>query len=227
MPTFMLLLVVGSSIWVGIDAFNLAKTSNGKGPGGTSPAAWVVGCLMLWIVFFPYYLVKRGKPQLSPSTSSSDSARPRRECPHCRSQMRADASVCLQCQRESDPWENRDGVSWVFRPSGNYYLDEARNTWVKQERLPPLLLHSCHVFLKWPRTPAAAASPILHVTTAIVRPHRCLYRWVSYRTPSPRGAGRKPHVTWSTGAPRDPSERISPIWERARASVSWPRSSAS
>jgi hypothetical protein len=60
-----LLLVVGSTIWVGIDASNLGVQRGRLGGGSLdmSTASWVVCCLLLWIVAFPCYLVARGKYQ--------------------------------------------------------------------------------------------------------------------------------------------------------------------
>jgi hypothetical protein len=60
-----LLLVIGTSIWVGIDAGNLGVKRGRLGGGGLdmSVAAWVVCCLLLWIIAFPCYLVARGRYQ--------------------------------------------------------------------------------------------------------------------------------------------------------------------
>jgi hypothetical protein len=50
----MFLVVIGTSIWVGIDA-----SSIGAGKVGTGPIGWFLFCLLLWIVGFPVYLAKR------------------------------------------------------------------------------------------------------------------------------------------------------------------------
>jgi len=50
--------VVGTTIWVGIDA------SRREWGDGLGPASWVVFCLLLWIVAFPIYLVKRNNAPL-------------------------------------------------------------------------------------------------------------------------------------------------------------------
>ena len=52
--------VVGSSIWVAVDASNIGCPRGGKGVLDMSPAGWCVACLLLWIVAFPCYLAKRG-----------------------------------------------------------------------------------------------------------------------------------------------------------------------
>lgn len=63
MVGFIWLCILGSVIWVGIDASNLGM-QRGKLGGGSldmGVASWVVCCLLLWIVAFPCYLVARGK----------------------------------------------------------------------------------------------------------------------------------------------------------------------
>jgi hypothetical protein len=59
-----LLLVIGSSVWVGVDASNLGVRSGRLGGGSLldmSIASWVVCCLLLWIIAFPCYLAARGR----------------------------------------------------------------------------------------------------------------------------------------------------------------------
>jgi hypothetical protein len=60
-----LLVVIATSIWVGIDAGNLGMQRGRLGGGmiDMSVAAWVVCCLLVWIIAFPCYLVARGKYQ--------------------------------------------------------------------------------------------------------------------------------------------------------------------
>jgi hypothetical protein len=45
------IVILGTTIWVMADASNR----------GMSPWTWGAGCLLLWIVAFPYYLVQRQK----------------------------------------------------------------------------------------------------------------------------------------------------------------------
>jgi hypothetical protein len=57
------LLVMGSAIWVGIDASNLGM-QRGRIGGGTldmGVASWVLATLLIWIVGFPCYLIARGR----------------------------------------------------------------------------------------------------------------------------------------------------------------------
>ncbi len=65
-PILVLLLVVATDLWVYADA----KAQRERGTpvvlsAGSlnvdTPVAWFVGCLLLWIVFFPLYITRRGK----------------------------------------------------------------------------------------------------------------------------------------------------------------------
>jgi len=70
MLDLLLLLVLGSSIWAALDAQALISRGADKKNLGGGPAAIFIGCLLLWIVIFPYYLVKRSKLPASSTASS-------------------------------------------------------------------------------------------------------------------------------------------------------------
>ncbi|HVA04757.1 MAG TPA: hypothetical protein VMU64_13555 [Acidimicrobiales bacterium] len=56
-----LLLVIGTSVWVYADARNLG-VRRGIRPGkalDATPGQWFVFCLVFWIIFFPSYLATR------------------------------------------------------------------------------------------------------------------------------------------------------------------------
>jgi hypothetical protein len=53
-----LLVVLSTTIWVGVDA---SAKDFSRSSFARSTAVWVIGCLALWIVVFPIYLVQRGK----------------------------------------------------------------------------------------------------------------------------------------------------------------------
>jgi hypothetical protein len=56
------LVVLGTSIWVLIDAKAIGvKKGQIKGMGNLGPWAWFFVCLLLWIIGFPFYLAKRGE----------------------------------------------------------------------------------------------------------------------------------------------------------------------
>jgi hypothetical protein len=138
-----LLVAVATTIWVGVDA------SRRDWGDGTGTAGWVVGCILLWIIFFPIYLAKRGKAPLKVQAVGGAAeveggyglprAQLYRECPHCKEPMRRDASVCPHCRNESSPWRFHDG-RWWFRESEDApweWLDESRNEWVALQPVAP------------------------------------------------------------------------------------------
>ena len=52
--------VAGSTIWVGRDYLAMAR-SYGKDPDADLVTAWIIGCFVMWIIFFPLYLSTRPK----------------------------------------------------------------------------------------------------------------------------------------------------------------------
>jgi hypothetical protein len=61
MTALIVLVVVISSTWVGFDASGRDFTTTGKWTMARGPVGWAVGCLLLWIIFFPAYLVQRSR----------------------------------------------------------------------------------------------------------------------------------------------------------------------
>lgn len=56
------LIVLGTSIWVAVDASSIGvKKGQIKGIANMGPAGWFFVCLLLWIVGFPVYLSKRSE----------------------------------------------------------------------------------------------------------------------------------------------------------------------
>jgi hypothetical protein len=56
------LVIIGTSIWVAIDASNIgARRGLVKGLANMGPAGWFFCCLLLWIIGFPVYLAKRSE----------------------------------------------------------------------------------------------------------------------------------------------------------------------
>ncbi len=59
MDTWITIWVFGSSGWVYADAKNLGvKRGQVKGLANMSPMSWFVACVLLWVVAFPFYLIK-------------------------------------------------------------------------------------------------------------------------------------------------------------------------
>ena len=60
MEVVMVLIVLGTSIWVLFDAMRIGiKKGQIEGFADLSAVGWFFACLLLWIVVFPLYLVKR------------------------------------------------------------------------------------------------------------------------------------------------------------------------
>jgi hypothetical protein len=58
MGTLILLVVVATTVWVGVDAHGRRWP---KGTLARSTGGWIFGCLALWIVVLPFYLAQRGR----------------------------------------------------------------------------------------------------------------------------------------------------------------------
>ena len=62
MGVLVLLLVVGTSIWVLLDAQKIGvKKGQLKGFADLDPNGWFFACLGLWIISFPLYIAKRNE----------------------------------------------------------------------------------------------------------------------------------------------------------------------
>jgi hypothetical protein len=61
MTAIILLLIVGTTVWVGVDASKRDWSNSGFAKSTTQ---WVIGSLLLWIIVFPVYLGKRGSAPL-------------------------------------------------------------------------------------------------------------------------------------------------------------------
>lgn len=59
MEALIWLAILGSAAWVFYDARRLDVGRDTSGPRKTSPLIWALGCLLLWIIVFPWYLIKR------------------------------------------------------------------------------------------------------------------------------------------------------------------------
>ena len=63
--------VLGTSFWSWLDSTKLRENGGDlSGLANTHPIVWLVGCLLLWIIVFPTYLLVR--PQLVRATTSGD-----------------------------------------------------------------------------------------------------------------------------------------------------------
>jgi len=68
---------------------------------------------------------KRDPKAVAPAT---DPMTLTRECPHCKSAIRPDATVCPHCRRESEPWTLHENTWWRHDEGG---------AWLRYEPLQP------------------------------------------------------------------------------------------
>jgi len=60
MDDYIWLAILVTSIWVFIDAKRIGvRKGQVKGLADLGPAGWLFACLLLWVVAFPLYLIKR------------------------------------------------------------------------------------------------------------------------------------------------------------------------
>lgn len=102
--------------------------------GGNKWSGAAMGLIIGWIgvliaaIASPGGTAKPSKQQMATS----------RECPHCKSLIRREATVCPHCQRESTPWILHEGRWWTKDSEGkDYYLDGVTGRFVEhQPQLP-------------------------------------------------------------------------------------------
>ena len=104
MFTVVLLIVIGTSIWVWVDARSIgARSGLISGVANMGPFAWFLCCLLLWIVAFPIYLAKRGairaaaQAEAAPASQVAAEQPTLRACPFCAEPVRVEAIKCKHC----------------------------------------------------------------------------------------------------------------------------------
>lgn len=71
------LVIIGTSIWVAIDASNIgARKGLVKGVANMGPAGWFFCSLLIWIVGFPVYLAKRSEIKAAVAASNIPTSAP-------------------------------------------------------------------------------------------------------------------------------------------------------
>lgn len=98
---FLLLVVVGSSIWVGLDARQLGirKGTTTTGVLDAGPFGWFCCSLLLWIIAFPLYLANRSRLSMAAQKAAEayTPAGPKRSA-----QTSSTPQTDLDLQREAD-----------------------------------------------------------------------------------------------------------------------------
>lgn len=99
MELIILVAFVFSVVWVYQDASALQK-SGGLTKSDSSPIIWAIGCTLLWIAFFPIYVVvsrPRFKRQEKDAPGTEQPAG-RFNCPECGESIPNVAKSCRYCQ---------------------------------------------------------------------------------------------------------------------------------
>jgi hypothetical protein len=119
-----IILVIGSTVGGG------AITNNkGRGWGVGIALGFFLGVIGLIITLFLSNKRESAEEQAA-LAQAHQQAQMYRECPHCREQMRRDASVCSHCRSKAPAWKLQGDVWWFQSAGGSwYYLDEAANEW--------------------------------------------------------------------------------------------------
>ena len=87
LPVLIPLIVVGTSIWVFVDANKKGvKAGQVSGLKNMGTVGWFFACLLFWIIAFPYYVTVRD--QLGQA---------RKKCPQCLGVVPDGARKCMHC----------------------------------------------------------------------------------------------------------------------------------
>lgn len=118
--TVLLFIIVVSAIWSAADSsMHHVSIGSHKEYNGSAPVLWLICCLLLWFIAFPFYLIRRadtlrvaaisggfqGSASLAAPITAGASASgpvaalrgPSRYCATCGVQLSATAAFCSRC----------------------------------------------------------------------------------------------------------------------------------
>lgn len=99
--------VLVSSLWAAADASkNRVSISSGKEYASGAPAIWFICCVAIWIIAFPFYIIRRSDTLRAASASGASTSLNSmptggsRYCPKCGMALPAQAAFCSRCGSE-------------------------------------------------------------------------------------------------------------------------------
>lgn len=128
-------LTVASAVWafVNEDARTLCPLGQTTITDACSVAEPGLGIYMLGAggaaLAASWFFFRNFPSRSSVTTPADDPMQVTRECPHCKSQIRPDASVCPHCQRESEAWTLSEDRWWRVIDGHNHWLDYTTGEW--------------------------------------------------------------------------------------------------
>ena len=98
MQIALIIIILLTSFWVYFDAKSLQKyKGSDRGVGNTSPGMWFVGSLLLWILFYPLYLVQKYRYLKNRMGKKSPKSKKMILCHSCEKQISRNALNCPEC----------------------------------------------------------------------------------------------------------------------------------
>ena len=122
---------LGFAFAFGITAVIVYQAVRPHNEFGNDDSSSVILVGLLWAAigaFVVYMRAQRATPTRAATTH--------RKCPHCKQQMRCDASVCPHCRSASEPWQRKDNHWWRVVDGDWYLLDEPTQQWKRWETTP-------------------------------------------------------------------------------------------